>query len=382
MATTSYGTPMPMGSQPMTTSNISSELRVILNGGKVYTSLIPDIDISPAQKEVITGPLWSNQQSTLYKIFTSSFQNVNQKRYYYEVYNTSSTLLSSEPQFSVAYGDLVGSGSDRGTGDIDDYPTKAIYRQYKQLLLDPGENIFEFKDGETSEHVYIVNINRSRYKDKVDTSNWQLSLSKLDVNTSSSIASDADVITLIDDSGTPSTDYFYGIGRVFNVRSGSITNGIYTANTTQWGLFYPDAGVIVLNGKALDASASFYTNRSPSTASINQNNAFRLFTSISGAMSYNTSSYAFEGRTSEVISSTYYFARLYNGDYNYTTNPSFVSGTFSEIRYTSMADDPSVYVTTVGLYNSSAELLAVAKLSKPLHKSFEKEIVIKVKLDY
>lgn len=365
-------------------ANISSEIRAILNGGRAYTPFVPDVDISPSQKEVITAPLWSNEQSTLYKIFTSSHQNNNQKRYYYEVYNTSSTLISSQPQFSVAYGDLVGSGSDRGTGNIDDYPTKAIYRQYKQLLLNPesGENIFTFKNGETSEYIYVVNINRSRYKDKVDTNNWQLSLSKLDTNGSSSISSVSDVITLIDDSGKSSTDYFYGVGRVFNVVSGSIVNGVYTGDTTSWGLFYPDAGVIVLNGKALDTSASFYTNRSPSTASINQNNAFRLFNSISGAMAYNTSSFAFEGRTSEIINSTFYFVRLYNGEYNYTTNPTFVSGALSEIRYPSMIIDPSTYVTTVGLYNDSSELVAVAKLSKPLHKSFEKEIVIKVKIDF
>lgn len=361
---------------------ISSALRAILNGGRVYTPFIEDVDVSQAQKEVITAPLWSNEQSTLQKIFTSSHQNANQKRYYYEVYNTSSNLISAQPQFSVAYGDLVGSGSDRGVNNIDDYPTKAIYRQYKQLLLDSGENVFQFKNGETSEHIYVININRARYKDKVDTNNWQLSLSKLDANGSSSISGVSDIITLIDDSGRSSTDYFYGVGRVFNVVSGSITSGPYTADSTSWGLFYPDSGIIVLNGKALDTSASFYTNRSPSTASINQNNALRLFTSISGAIAYNTSSYSFEGRTSEVINSTYYFVRLYNGEYNYTTNPSFISGSFGEIRYISMIDDPSVYITTVGLYNSASELLAVAKLSKPLHKSFEKEIVIKVKLDF
>ena len=366
----------------MATANISSELRAVLNGGRVYTPFVNDVDLSPAQKEVITAPLWSNEQSALQKIFTSSHQNANQKRYYYEVYNTSSNLISAQPQFSIAYGDSVGSGSDRGTNNIDDYPTKAVYRQYKQLLLDTGNNIFQFKNGETSEYVYIININRSRYKDKVDTSNWQLSLAKLDANGSASISTPADVITLIDDSGKPSTDYFYGVGRVFNVISGSITNGAYTSDSTMWGLFYPDAGVIVLNGKALDTSASFYTNRSPSTGSINQNNAYRLFNSISGAMAYNSSSYAFEGRTSEVINSSYYFVRLYNGEYNYTTNPSFISGSLGEIRYISMIDDPSVYITTVGLYNDSAELLAVAKLSKPLQKSFEKEIVIKVKLDY
>lgn len=360
----------------------SSEVRMALKTGRVFTPFVEDIDVSQGQKEVITAGLWSDGRASLTAIYTSSFQNANQKRYYYEIYNTASSFISSQPQFSVAYGDLVGSGSDRGTGNIDDYPTKAIYKQYKQLLLDAGKTSFTFKNGETSEHIYVVNINRARYKDRIDTNNWELSLAKLNSSTSASISVSSDVITLIDDSGEATTDYFSGGGRVHNIVSGSLINGVYTGDTTPWGLFYPDNGMIVLNGKALDASASFYTNRSPSTSSINQNNAFRLFTSISGAISYDSASYAFEGRTSEVISSAYYFVRLYNGEYNYSTNPSFLTGSFGSVKYVSMINDPQVYITSVGLYDDNENLIAVAKLSKPIPKSFENEVVIKVKLDF
>lgn len=369
-----------MATDPMNDSN--SALRLALRQGRLFTPFVPDVDISDGQKEVVTAPLWSNSQASLYQIYTSSYQSDTQKRYYYEVYNTSSNLIGATPQFSVTYGDLVGSGSDRGTGNIDDYPTKATYRQYKQMLLTAGTNVFTFKNGETSEYIYVVNVNRARFKDKIDTSNWQLSIGKLSASTSASISNSSDVITLIDDAGGPTTDYTIGGGRVFNVVSGSIEDGQYTGDTTPWGLFYPDNGVIVLNGKALDASASFNTNRSPSTGSINQNNAFRLFTSISGAMSFNSASYGFEGRTSEIISSTYYFVRLYNGEYNYSTNPTFITGSLGLIKYAKMITDPQVYVTSVGLYDDNVQLLAVAKLSKPIEKSFEKEIVIKVKLDY
>jgi len=47
-----------------------------------------------------------------------------------------------------------------------------------------------------------------------------------------------------------------------------------------------------------------------------------------------------------------------------------------------MVDNPTTYITTVGLYNDANELLAVAKLSQPLTKDFTKEALIKVKLDY
>jgi len=47
-----------------------------------------------------------------------------------------------------------------------------------------------------------------------------------------------------------------------------------------------------------------------------------------------------------------------------------------------MWNDPKVYITTVGLYNDNNELLATAKLSKPVQKSFDRELLVKVRLDY
>jgi hypothetical protein len=336
-----------------------------------FKPFIDGSDVSPNQKEIVTAPLWSKSQASLFTIFTSSAQSANQKRYYYEVYNSQSNLQGAEAQFSVAYGDLYGSGSSTGSvnQDLKDLPTKAVYTQYRQLLLPINQTAFTFENGETSEYIYVVNVNRARFKDKMDTKNWQLSLSG------------SGFVTLIDDSTASTTEFAQQGGRVYNVRSGSITNGIYTADTTPWGLFYPDNGIIVLNGKALDASASFNTQRVPATAS-GFDNALKLFTSISGAMSANTSSYAFQGRTSEAISSTYYFVRLFNGEYNYTNNPSFYSGSSAKLKYDSMKLNPQTYVTSVGLYDDDQQLLAVAKLSKPVRKSFDRELVIKVKLDY
>lgn len=358
-------------------------IRKSLRNGKTFTPFVEDVDVAPNQKEVVTAPLWSKSQASLYSFYTSSAESANQKRYYYEIFNSQSSMQGAEAQFSVAYGDTVGSGSSSGSSsqNLQDYPTKAVYSQYKQMLLPAGTSLFTFSNNETSEYIYVVNVNRARFKDRMDTKNWQLSIGKLNTNSSASIATDADVITLIDDSTTSTTDMAQLGGRVYNVRSGSIANGIYTSDSTPWGLFYPDHGVIVLNGKALDASASFYTARTPATAS-GANNALRLFTAISGAASFNTASFAFQGRTSEVISSTYYFVRVFNGEYNYSTNNSFASGSTSIVKFDSMITDPQVYVTTVGLYDDDQNLLAVAKLSKPVKKSFDRELILKVKLDY
>ena len=47
-----------------------------------------------------------------------------------------------------------------------------------------------------------------------------------------------------------------------------------------------------------------------------------------------------------------------------------------------MVNNPQAYITSVGLYNDTNDLLAIAKLSKPLLKDFTKEALIRIKLDY
>lgn len=345
-----------------------------------FKEFSPD-SISTNQREVVTAPMWSNAQSSLTAVFTSSAQSDNEKRYYYEVFNSQSNAIGAESQFSLAYGHINGSGSGTGSygQNLLDYPTKAVYSQYKQLLLNASETLFKFSNDETSEYIYVININRARYKDRMDTSTWQLNLAKL--TSGGTLASPTAIVSLIDDSGVSSTELASQGGRVYYIRSGSVANGIYTADTTPWGLFYPDYGVIILNGKALDASASLFTNNNPATAS-GDDNAGRFFTSISGAIASNPSTFGFSAKTSEVLYASYYFARLQNNEFNYSTNPSFYSGSSGILKWPSMYQNPKTYVTTVGMYDEFQNLLAIAKLNKPIAKTFDKELVIKIKIDY
>ena len=70
-----------------------------------------------------------------------------------------------------------------------------------------------------------------------------------------------------------------------------------------------------------------------------------------------------------------------NAEYNFSNNPTFVTGS-GTLYNAGMVGDPKVYISTVGLYNEENELVATAKLSKPLQKSFSREATIRVKLDY
>ena len=89
----------------------------------------------------------------------------------------------------------------------------------------------------------------------------------------------------------------------------------------------------------------------------------------------------FDARRTENVSTQHFFVRATNREFNYSNNPTYVdsNGDFAEPTFET---DPKAFITTVGLYNPSNELVAVAKTSQPIAKSFDKEVLIKVKLSF
>jgi hypothetical protein len=346
---------------------------------RVYTAFKVG-DVVEGGVEKVTRGLWSGNVGTLTTFHTSSAQSATQKEYYYEIFDGISTNSTSEAQFSVTYGHNAGSGS---LGQNEDSPSNAIYSQYAQILLPDQQRTFTFNDV-SSEQIYAININRARIKDRLDPGNFQLNLAELSgsaeliYNTGSNLAvsSSNKIIKLIDDSGD-TQQAATQIGRTYNLVSGSILNGVYSPKT-YYGQVFPEQGVIILNADTMDTALSF---GSVTASNTNGDNAFKLLTSISGAAAIN-SDYGFAARNEERVQSTYYFVRAKNGEYNFSNNPSFVTGSNGAFRQPTFANNPKSYITTVGLYSSAQELLAVAKLSQPILKSFSNEVLVKVKLDF
>ena len=333
-----------------------------VGNGKVYTAFTTD-DVVEGGNQRITRGLWSGNVGELTTFFTSSFQSATQKSYYYEIYNGNPSTSTSEPQFSVAYGHRLGSGSlDAGVDG--DAPSKAIYGQYQQTLLPSTQTQFTFGTA-TSDDIYAITINRARLKDKLDRGNWELCIS----------GSPTGTLRLIDDSGDVNQNSSND-AESYNVVSGSLANGVFS--TTQiFGAVYPHRGVIILNPAALDSSASLGTVRTNSDAQ----NHNKLFLAISGAAAANSSN-GFQARNEEEVKSTFFFTRVKNAEYNFSNNPSYVTGSDGDLGQSTFIGDPKTYITTVGLYNNDNELLAIAKLSKPILKSFSNEVLVKVKLDF
>jgi hypothetical protein len=340
-------------------------------------------DIVTAKNEIVTTGLWSSGDGSLTTFFTGSTPAVAGQsgsatdEYYYNVYGSELTG-SAEVEFAVAYGHISGAGAPNlAANDISTLPTKATYVQYRSLLLDGTQPKFKFysgsvADGYESDDVYIVNVSRARYRERMDAGNISLTLS-----------GSAGTITLIDDSGQK-FDYQtnYGV-REFNMVSGSLNLGtndpatiasVTASNFAGFGKFYPEQGIILLNPRALTAAVGAELTPSGSYISYEFNHR-RLFNSIKGGAD-------FEARRTENVSTSHYFVRVFNREFNYSNNPTYTSGSQGTFYQDTFKTDPKAYITTIGLYNDANELLAVAKTSKPIEKSFSKELVLKVKLDF
>lgn len=355
------------------------------NNGRVYTMFDTSNDIINNQTETVTAGLFSDGIASLTTHFTGSAQTTTQRRYYVDCYQKNSAETGSAVQYSLAYGHALGSGSS-AQGQLNDSPSRAIYSQYRQLLLPKNNTRFVTAGSGSTDSIYVVNFKRSRVKERMDPGNFELPLANISSrvqNATGSVSVGTTVYTLIDDSSIANATLTEA-GKVYNIVSGSINSGVYNPSApVYYGLSYPDHGVLVLDGKMLDQQLGFDTNV---TSDSEGNNHFGLFHSISGSGTITNPAtsdpYGFQARNSEKITSTHYFVRVKNAEYNFSNNPSYTTGSQGQIAESSFLGDPKTYITTVGLYNSRQELLAVAKLSKPLLKSFQREALIRVKLDY
>ena len=348
-----------------------------------------EFDKVNAKVEIVTTGLWANDSGSLNVFFTASSQTTaTSGKYYYNVFDQNPlTSETEEVQFAIAYGHVDGSGSvDLATDDNALLPTKATYAQYKSMLLDPTDTKFSFDNSSgistDANGIYIINLARARYRESMDAGNWSLKVSGSN-----------GLFTFIDNSGKKFGDSYGLSGNVFKVVSGSLNLGTQseaTVNTATdatsgegFGEFYPDRGIVILNAKAIGNVVGNVFNEafqtvgslvpSNSTAA-DMENQKRLYYAIKHGKD-------FEARRTEKISTQHFFVRATNRQFNYSNNPTYIDadGFFTEPTFET---DPQTFITTVGLLNDANECVAVAKTSQPIVKSFDREVLIKVKLSF
>ena len=322
----------------------------------------------------ISSTVWSTGTYELTAAHTSSTQVAGTSGdYYLDIYHedptANATSASAAIQYSVAYGNSSGVGStDYNSSVSGKSPSSTIYGQYRSLVLGDEDSDFSFGGAASSKGIVVVSIDRARYKEKLLPGTLNIKL-----------GDGSSTIQLTDNSNDVSSVTFNDAGRVYEIISGSngtaydggtgYTVGSYVAS---YGKFLPDVGLLIFNPQAIAVDLSY--NALTASGDTNGQNNINFSDLIASGSSFKLNS-------EETISSNYVFVRVRNSEFNYSTNPSNITGS-GELRHDVMVNNPQSYITSVGLYNENNDLLAVAKLSSPLLKDFTKEALVRIKLDY
>jgi len=262
-----------------------------------------------------------------------------------------------------------------------------MYNEFCQILLGfTGSNntvrMFESdlrldRTG-SMDSVYVISFSRLLTKDQVKKNSFKLTVGTGSWTTpfaGTKVLQDANA--RVDGTGVNTTlggDY----GVLFSSSSPSATdNGC--------GVVFYQAGIAVItssvfsNAGGVTQITDFLSTSVGGNTSPTQTLATASFSGNCDALRHRIQNIEFNNSTE--INSTIYFCRIPHNKFNYSANPTYVTG--SKIRVKNVgADTPVSYITTVGLYNASNELLAVAKLSEPLKKTPQNELTVRVRLDY
>ena len=344
-----------------------------------FVRLTPDDFI--VSSDAISSICWTTGSPALTSFFTSSAQAAGSSGNYY--LNIFDTAVTESIQFAIAYGNANGSGSANFDNAVNGKsPTATIYGQWQDLVI--GDENTDFIFGTiTSSQFFALSVERTCYKESIFLGSMTLKIS-----------GSGGVISLTDNSNYVSSVQYTGGGtRVFQLITGSAGNRAtltsantsegYSVNSGSYGWLLPDLGTIILNPLAISCSVASggidfrWSGSAPATSAPVLSPNKSLFNAISAS----GASY-FQLNSQETITSDYVFVRPRSSEFNYSENPSFISGSTGEVLYSSFINNPQTYITTIGLYNDTNELLAVAKLSRPLSKNFTKEALVRVKLDF
>ena len=148
------------------------------------------------------------------------------------------------------------------------------------------------------------------------------------------------------------------------------------------GLIYYQAGIAALTSSFFGKDAQVLNG-----AGKKHDNVLKTsnISSLADGVRHRINNITFDNVTE--LNSSIYFCRINHNDFNYSSNPTYLSESKIVVKTNpSVANEaglsPITYITTVGLYSTNNELMAVAKLSEPLKKTPDNEFTLRVRLDY
>ncbi len=347
-------------------------------------------------QEKVTSAYFSDGSTELLggSLISESLTDTNET-YFFGVANSATPTTT---EFDVAYGHVDGNGGDDDSNAIKS-PTAAIYKQFANLLLPANEVTGGFfissngssgaiTSGKDSE-IYVLAATRTNMKDRLNKKNWTIALS------GSNSADDGGFQLELTDDSVNDAPTATPAGDRYNIVSGSDGTIVVASTVKTYGHYYPDQGLMVFSGAELSASIPGALISKNSVVVFNSGSQIGFGSTANQDLNYKTAlrfvncltvsgsaGGKLKFRDEEDQISSQYFCRAKAGHFNFSNNPTFVSGSQNELRISSMKGNPSTFITQVQLYNSSGDMVAVGNLSTPLQKNFSKEATIKVKLTY
>ena len=322
------------------------------------------------------------------------------------VYDYPYLSSSANHIFDLTVGYDEGSALSGSSSRVQQKKKINLYNQFAQVLLGytGSNNIVEIFEsdldyGDNSnqmKEVVFVDFSRLIVKDQVKPGTFSMVVGTGSWSTPfNRSAGKSGLVTLTDKSASADgTNTKNTIGGDYGVLYASGSNDVGPRSGYQgvshsrgFGVIFYQAGIAILTSSLFSMQGSgsgvnladFYKHPSLGNQTINQALTGSSISGACDAFRHRLSNISFNNTTE--INSKIYFCRVPHNKYNYSANPTYTSG--SKIIVKSVASDsPISYITTVGLYNSSNELLAVAKLSEPLRKDPTNDITIRVRLDY
>tara|TARA_Y100000593_G_scaffold7805_1_gene14508 strand:+ start:796 stop:1935 length:1140 start_codon:yes stop_codon:yes gene_type:complete len=376
-----------------------------------FKGLNPQTDVYTDDIQIVTG-LFSNGSGTLTSIFTASL-SASDSQYYDTVQDAQGS--TGVEYLDVTYGHSAGSGSDISAGVNNSYfQTKAIYRQFAGAFLDDPTEDFQFHnitvDGGTEaagtnfteSAIYVTSVKSAKFKDRIDPKfTIQLSASTHSTLTDGTVATDPASLSgsiRLYTAWTGSVFNNSTAGRYYPIVTGSSGTPHETTTLTTYGWFYENYGTMIWNHTNLSASLNGPIGETTSGSTAEVDGAFNVGDHAFGfAQDTRTDGNAknhkkmvnalkkggsIKLKTVQDLAQTTYYCRAFHNEFNHTNNETMVN---QDSQYADILEDfqenPVTYVTTIGLYNNSGDLIAVAKLNKPQKKDQNTEVTFAVKVN-
>lgn len=326
------------------------------------------------------------------------------------VYDYPYLSSSANHIFDITYG-MSTNSAVYDTSVVQYKKKKNIYNQMAQILVgyDVTGSVLEFDadgnilaGGSKLRDNYIIPFSRLLVKDEIKKESFSIDIGvKAAVDYNGALFDDRITIS---DVGAK-TSYFvnspageYGIlYATASNQTGYLLNetNVTTIGSNVYhpvGLIYYQAGIVVISGSIFKSetdggiihddsgSCNFFDTAGNTTSSFDEMTDEFTIKTIGNNLRNRIYNISFNNTTE--LNSTIYFCRANHNEFNYSTNPTYLSSSQIIVKDENPTNDPISYITTIGLYSPNNELMGVAKLSEPLKKTPSQEFTLRVRLDY